>query len=529
MKKLSTLLLFALVSLFSLKAFSIPKLNSYPSAPATIFLDFDGHTVVGTLWNTGSPIYAAPSGMTDPQITEAFNRVAEDYRPFEVNITTDSTVFLAAPITQRIRIIITPTSGWCPGVGGVCFTGSFTGGDDTPGFVFCDRLGPNSPKQVGECCSHESGHAVGLAHQSTYDVSNCTYPTLEYNPGTGGGETGWAPIMGNSYYKNMSNWNNGATPYGCTVLQDNLSTITTQNGFGYRADDYGDVMDGSAYTVSSATFTVNGIITTNNDQDVFRVVLARNSNVHITAIPFNVGGNNIGANLDIKVELYNASGTLLRTYDPLGTMSVTIDTALSSGTYFLKLDGTGNVNIGEYGSLGSYTLNGASGPLPIHDVSLTGNADKGRHNLNWKIIADEPIKSIVVEASNDGVHFNPLTTVAANASQFSYSSYQTATIYYRLKVTSVIDQTVYSNIVAIGNAVTSDQSFYVSTLVQNDITINAPASYQYLLIDVNGRAISKGTGVKGINKINIYGQQAGMYIIQLFNNDYRQTERIIKQ
>ena len=34
-----------------------PVLNSYPSANAVIFLDFDGHTVDGTSWNwRGSPI-----------------------------------------------------------------------------------------------------------------------------------------------------------------------------------------------------------------------------------------------------------------------------------------------------------------------------------------------------------------------------------------------------------------------------------------------------------------------------------------
>ena len=77
---------------------------------------------------------------------------------------------------------------------------------------------------VAECCSHESGHAVGLSHQSRYDGVNCATPVEQYNSGIGTGEVSWAPIMGNSYYKNMTNWNNGPTPYGCTNLQDNLST-----------------------------------------------------------------------------------------------------------------------------------------------------------------------------------------------------------------------------------------------------------------------------------------------------------------
>ena len=98
-----------------------------------------------------------------------------------------------------------------------------------------------------------------------------------------------------------------------------------------------------------------------------------------------------------------------------------------------------------------------------------------------------------------------------------------------MKVTSVLDQTVYSNTVAILGAGSTERSFFVSTLVHDEVSINAPANYQYALSDMNGRIINQGTGVKGINKINVAAQQRGMYIIQLFNVDQRQTEKIIKQ
>ncbi len=527
MKKFSTYLIVIVILLFSFKAFSVPKLNSFPSAVSTIFLDFDGQFVQSTVWNGGNPLNCAASGMTDPQITEAFNRVAEDYRPFDINITTDSAVFLAAPLNKRIRIIVTTTSAWYPGVGGVAYVGSFKWGDDTPAFVFSDRLGPYSPKQVGECCSHESGHTVGLSHQSKYGA-DCTTPIEQYNTGIGTGQTAWAPIMGSSYYRNMSNWNNGPTPYGCTDVQDNLSIITTQNGFTYRPDDYAETLNASTYTLPTTNFSVNGIITTNTDKDAFKFTLTQNSTFHLSAIPNNVGSNYIGANLDIKIELFNSAATLISTYDPAGVMSVTIDTILNAGTYYLKIDGTGNVNIGEYGSLGGYTISGAGG-LPIHEVSLSGNIDKNKHSLNWRIIADEPIKTIEVETSTDGSSFNTLTTVNSSATKFSYQPYKSSIIYYRLKVTSVINQTVYSNTIALKGAGNTDKLFNVSTLVQNDIIINAAENYQYKLIDMDGRTISLGTGLKGINRVSVSNQSRGMYFIQLFNNDQKQTERIIKQ
>jgi hypothetical protein len=529
MKKIFTSLICTLLVLISFNAFSVPKLNSYPTATATIFLDFDGHTVQSTFWYNGNPIYCNASAMTDPQIIEAFNRVAEDFRPFNINITTDSTVFLAAPLSNRIRIIITNTSNWTvPGTTGISHIGSFTWGDDTPAFVFSDRL-TYSPKKVAECISHETGHTVGLSHQSKYNQVDCNTPIETYNTGYGAGETGWAPIMGNSLNRNFSNWNDGPTPYGCTITQDNLTTITTQNGFDYRVDDYTETFNGSTTAFPGNNFNVNGVITVNTDKDAFKFTLNSNSNLHLTASPFSVAANASGADLDIAFELYNSSATLIRTYDPLTSLSVTVDTILNAGTYYVIIRGTGNSNIGPYGSLGSYTITGSFSGLPIHEVKLSGTAEKNKHNLNWNIIADEPIKTIEVQLSRDGTSFNALTSVAAASMKFSYMPYKNNTVFYRLKVTSVLNQSMYSNTIALKGSGDSEKSFKVSTLVNDDIVINAADNYQFTLTGINGKTIYTGTGLKGINHLNVSNLPKGMYIIQLFNNDQRQTERIIKQ
>jgi hypothetical protein len=525
MKTYTSTLLFVFVLLCSVKAYSLPKLNSYPSASATIYLDFDGHRVTSASWNGGVPLNCAAAALTDADITEIFNRVSEDYRPFNINITTDSTIFLAAPLTKRVRVIITPTSGWRPGVGGISYIGSFTWGDDTPAFVFSDKLGPNNAKFIAECCTHESGHSVGLSHQSSYDAS-CNL-TETYNTGVGSGETGWAPVMGNSYYKNMTGWNDGPTPYGCANVQDNLSIISSTNGFTYRTDDYTETMNSGTYALGNS-FSLDGLISTNTDKDAFRLTVNQSSSFHFSAIPYSLGNNN-GANLDVKVFLYNASQTLIRTYDPANTMSVTIDTSLNAGTYYFVLDGTGNQFTTNYGSLGSYTAIGFFAPLPIHDVRLSGNTEKNKHNLSWNIIADEPIKNQQIEVSTDGSTFKPLTSAAVSVKSFSYAPYDNGMLYYRLKVTSVLEQTVYSNIIALKASGKTDKPYMVSTFVQNQVTVNASENYQYRLSDANGRLIATGIGTKGFNNININNHPAGLYIIQLFNNNEKQTERIIKQ
>jgi hypothetical protein len=528
MKNLTKKLCLLALLFTSLHAYcQVPTLSSLPTASSTIFLDFDGHTVQNAAWQSGNTFVCAPAILTSTQITEIFNRVSEDYRPFEVNITTDSTKFLAAPLTRRVRVIVTPTSAWYPGVGGVSYTGSFVWGDDVPAFVFSDKLS-NNQKYIAECCSHESGHSLGLTHQSSYDA-NCAL-TQAYNTGSGSGETGWAPIMGNSYGKNMTGWNDGVTPYGCAVAQDNLATISAPgNGVPYRVDDFADALNNTAYAINPNAINVSGIITTTMDKDVFKISITQNSSIHLDATPYNLGANGVGANLDIMLSLYNSANTLIRTYNPLTTMSVTIDTTLSADTYYLVVDGTGNANASNYGSLGSYTLTGSRGVLAIHSIALQGKVNNnGTHHLNWNIISDEPIIKQVLEVSTNGIDFSPIMNDATGVKNFSYTPNKSGSIFYRLLITSTIGETSYSNIVVM-KASGDEKIFTVSTLVQQDIKVTALANYSYNLYDANARLIASGKEKKGINNIHIDHIPTGMYVLQMMNENYKQTERIIKQ
>ena len=65
--------------------------------------------------------------------------------------------------------------------------------------------------------------------------------------------------------------------------------------------------------------------------------------------------------------------------------------------------------------------------------------------------------------------------------------------------------------------------------MQNELIITAAGNYQFLLSDIKGRTVASGTGVKGISKVNVSNLPGGMYIIQLFRDNEKQTERIIKQ
>ncbi len=529
MKKILPIL-FSLLILMSFNAFSGPSLSSLPTAKATIFLDFDGHYVDGSSWNGGVPFYCVPSGLNDTQITEVFNRVSEDYRPFNINITTDSTVFIKAPFSQRIRIIVTLTSAWYQGVGGVSFTGSFTWGDDTPGFVFPDRLA-NNPKIIADCCTHESGHTVGLSHQAKYNGS-CNLVTI-YNDGAGTGEIGWAPVMGNSYGRNISGWNNGPTPSGCTSDQDNLSIITSRNGFTYRIDDHSDDPNDhpTGVNIDNAQFATEGIITTNTDKDVFQFNLQRTGVFHLDAKPFSVGPNNDGANLDMKLTLLNAAKEVVAVYDPKDILNVVIDTTLHAGNYYLMVQGAGNANATSYGSLGSYKISGTYASLnvlSIKTVSLKGKAGAETHNLSWDIDAYESIREVSLETSSTGTIFSSLKTFYSGAREFTYVPLANENIFYRLKVTSVTGEVAYSNMVSLKLTEKPSTHFVVTTSVTTEIKVNAPQNYQYQLGDLSGRILKSGSDEAGANRIDINQYPKGIYFLQIISNSQRSTQRILK-
>ena len=380
---LHSLLMLLLISTVNVKA-QVPVYNSYPSASPVIFLDFDGHYVTGTSWNFNGPIACGASGLDNTKITEIFNRVSEDFRPFNINVTTDSTKYHAAPANRRMRVIITVSSSWYGNSGGVAFVRSFTSGDNTPCFVFSALLS-YSAKNIAEAASHEAGHTLGLYHQSLYDA-NCVKLT-DYYAGTGTGETGWAPIMGVGYYRNVTTWYNGPNSYGCTSLQNDLNIISTQNGFSYRSDD----MPATFNQATSLSFVNNqlqaqGMIETSADADMFKVVVPNTTATHLVmdVLPYSVGSN-VGSNIDLKVTLYNNSQVALNTYNPANLLSAKIDTILTPGTYYMKLESIGNQYTPAYASLGEYILQGqlsTSGTLPLHKLELNGALLGDNHKLN---------------------------------------------------------------------------------------------------------------------------------------------------
>jgi subtilisin-like proprotein convertase family protein len=342
-------------------------LHSNPGATKRIFLDFDGHTTTGTAWLRGATIVTPaydidsnPSSFSSTElanIREIWERVSEDFLPFNIDVTTEDPGIEAlrkvgnSDTEWGIRVVIGQNTAPAPGAGGVAYLNSFSWNTDTPCFVFSGSLG-NDPKNIAECISHEVGHTLNLSHDG--DASQ------EYYDGHGSGATGWAPIMGVGYYKNLTQWSKGEYT-GADQLQDDLAIITNAtNGFGYRNDDFGStVATASNLNFSnSTTISTTGIIERNTDLDFFRFNLGVGG-----AATININPAVYGPNLDIEAKLYNASGTLLLTDNPTNALNASFSTTLTAGTYYISIDGVGMGNplttgYTDYGSLGFYSITG---------------------------------------------------------------------------------------------------------------------------------------------------------------------------
>ncbi|QDT67450.1 hypothetical protein MalM25_03480 [Planctomycetes bacterium MalM25] len=409
-------------------------LHSNPDADHTIYLDFDGHITTDAKWidglNSNEPGVGSPNrfglpfgtepydidGDTDnfslqelANIQEAFFRVAEDFAPFNVNVTTEEPPLAdlenagEGDTRWGVRMVSGgSTFDWLSwpgggGAGGVALIGSFASDTDTPAYAFMES-GYGSPKNLAEVISHEVGHTLGLFHDGFYVLPDPDEidpdmppegPDFEqYYPGHENGL--WGPIMGAAYEPTITQWSQGeyffagnppAEGVDPDQKQDDLAVIAdvNTNGFGYREDDYGDTIAFAEFLLGdfdNDSYYIEGLIETNDDFDVFSFY-SEAGTVTIEALP-----NTFGPNLDIRLDVYNEAGELVETANPEYDLTASLELTLSEpGQYYVSVTGDAYRDLPEgsnietdfdlqtkgytdYGSLGVYSL-AISAPLGI--------------------------------------------------------------------------------------------------------------------------------------------------------------------
>ena len=353
-------------------------LHSRPSATKKIYLDFDGHVTTGTPWSsspittTAFDVDSSPSTFSATElssITEIWQRVAECYSPFDVDVTTEPPSVADLVDTGGgdtkwgIRVLFGVSNpSPAPNAGGVAYVGGFgwnyASNVDVPCFVFQDGV-TTYPKYNADAAIHEIGHTLGLRHDGQFPSSSPSH--VEYYEGQGSGNVAWAPHMGASYYVPLVQWSMGeyANP---SNTENDLNIITTQNGFTFRPDDHSNFLSKATAlsgTVSGENFNVNasGVIEFRTDSDWFKF-RANAGTVNISA-----QGGPANTMLDIELSLYDANGNLITTVNPSNDVIATLNRSIGAGVYYLKIRGAAlgdplTTGYTDYGSLGQYTFTG---------------------------------------------------------------------------------------------------------------------------------------------------------------------------
>ncbi|MCP5533120.1 MAG: hypothetical protein H7A48_08100 [Akkermansiaceae bacterium] len=374
---------------------SPPAYHSRPAASRKIYLDFNGATVSGTAWNSSAgvstwnvKVWSQDTDATtfnDAEQTwmkRVWQRVAEDYAPFDVDVTTDVAYdpdnytgnkdyvgWLLICETTDANGVALPHNG----SGGVAYVGVFGNSTYSPTYQpawVSSTNGGGSESIIAEAASHEMGHNMGLSHDAT--------STLSYYGGHGSGDTSWGPIMGTGYNRNVSQWSKGEY-YDANQLQDDLQIISGR--VAYRGDDHGGTagtatplqVSGGA-TISSTTPETDpsnaspankGVIERNTDVDVFSFYTGAGA-VQLNVKPWIQPAGTRGGNLDVLLELYDESGSLVTSNNAANLTTATISTSLGEGYYYLhvKNSGTGTPLVSppsgytSYGSIGQYFVSG---------------------------------------------------------------------------------------------------------------------------------------------------------------------------
>ena len=375
-------------------------LHSRPGSSNVVFVDFDGDIIVNTAWNGEAQCGALaqydavpfdtdgnPTTFSDPEreaIGDIWHRIAEDLAPYDIDVTTEEPAGFNSTTGHVLITDSVDDNGNfmpCSGGGGVAYVNVFGLGNYhtfySPALVYADHLGPYGQTFMAEASSHEFGHNLDLSHDGAT-------PNTTYYAGHGSGLVFWAPIMGDSYNRNITQWSIGEY-INANNTQDDLAIIDGK--LGYIADDHGDSTitatalsveaDGSVLSTNPETdphnvYPVNkGVINSDTDLDYFSFV-AGPGEISLTINPtwdaWFRATTRRGANLDIQAELQGAPGDLDESTDD--TTATVTATVLAEGTFYLIVSGVGNATTpySDYDSLGEYFIFGS---IPSANTDVT--------------------------------------------------------------------------------------------------------------------------------------------------------------
>ncbi len=481
------------------------KLHSRPSSTKKVFLDFDGHDITATAWNSGgAAIYHAvafdldgfpTSFSTDERarIAEIWHRVSEDFAPFDIDVTTEEPSVLNVATGRVVFTKDTDAAGFAmpsQGVGGVAYVGVFGLNNYatyySPALVYYNNLGPSHPPYMAEAAAHEFGHNLGLSHDGVVDGQQnpkCIGST-GYFCGLGTGFTSWAPIMGVGYYTNVTEWSKGEYP-SANNSQDDISIITGKLAL------INDNDDGSLLTAKPLVVETDGSILSTTPQNDPSNVEPVNKGIiesrdDVDSFWFDSGAGNIslkvepawaayyrsstrGANLDIEAKLYDQAGNLLATNDSNVETNATISATIPAGRYYLTVGGVGNAitPYSDYGSLGEYFISG------YVVAASTNNNQAPIANNDTAIVNEDGNIAISVLSNDSDPDSNALTITIATTPAHGTATIAANVINYTPVANyNGLDSFSYTISDGFGGTATATVSVTITPVNDNPVAVN---------------------------------------------------------
>jgi len=325
----------------------VPMMNSKVGAKSTILLDFVGGNIQDPVWNGGRAFVAAPANFTLDQLKQAYDVVAERYAAFDVNVTTDYSMYYAAPVKRRMRAIFT-TTDFISGYGGYAYIGSWRASGSgcysstVPCFVFVHSTG--NAKNSGECAAHEVGHTLGLNH----DGKTGAGATVYYS-----GQGNWAPVMGTSYSKPIVQWSKGDYAFA-NNREDDINAIALNIGAGTSGFCYSSVNNVASPVVLSGSLA--GVISNSSMSSYYTVNVANSGSLTVSVNVTIYGG------LNSAVEV-SCNGVVLGKSNLTNSLNSNLTLPVKPGVYLVRVSGEGEgdpltTGYSSYGSVGSYIVSG---------------------------------------------------------------------------------------------------------------------------------------------------------------------------
>jgi len=370
------------------------KLHSRSNAPNTIYINFTGPLIENTVWNTSDwheigddemlPLDTVAYGIDDDpgtfsvedkvSIFAIWRQVAEDFAPFNVNVTTEAPAVFTDNVAHAVVTYPADENGvqmpfyWA---GGVAYGNHFGGSSHqflSPALIY--HIGSDS--RTASTVSHEVGHQLSLEHWGTEELS--------YYSGHGAGVDSWAPIMGGGGSLHYSQWSRGEYPgsdlKSATVgdeIQDDIAEISARMGF--APDDHGDTLstatpiifeNGGVANVTNVFEDPNnlspdnkGVIEKESDVDIFGFDHT-GGRVEFLATTMNEAGIG-GSNVDLEIRLLGSNGAQIVGSNIEQLTFGNVKAWLPAGQYYVLVTGVANSDapFPAYGSIGQYYLTGS--------------------------------------------------------------------------------------------------------------------------------------------------------------------------